>query len=388
MKHLILTLPLTALCLLSCSSSKDDGPYDPDPDTQLDAIAFGGNGGAWEDAPATRAATTGLESLFQTFRVWGYKTTDAAKQTVQTVMDGYKVAYRQNSAGTTETNAADWEYVGVSNDKWQGAQTVKYWDYGASSYRFFGYTPFDANATAVRSGEGSADDAIEATFPFEYADDATATSIPYASEMWLATNTANGKSYGQQVTLAFSPLIAKVRFKFTYPDGTTSVTITDIQFQDSRFATDADAADTPLRGTLTAVYPLRGEPQSVYPSLKWTPATQNATGNIVMTMPYETADDNIHIIQNPADYDKWYYVPPLDIIPYEQGAYTMTARIDGNFSTAVIPSQYMQWRAGFQYTYIFKITEAGTLITFADLEVEKWLPGTDIENKGSGTEGW
>lgn len=65
----------------------------------------------------------------------------------------------------------------------------------------------------------------------------------------------------------------------------------------------------------------------------------------------------------------------------------MTATIDGKTSTAIIPAEYMQWKAGYQYTYIFKITEAGTVITFTNLLVEKWKESAPIQNTG-GTVGW
>ena len=69
-----------------------------------------------------------------------------------------------------------------------------------------------------------------------------------------------------------------------------------------------------------------------------------------------------------------------------QGAYIISAIIDGKKSTATIPAEYMQWKAGYQYTYIFKITEAGTNIAFTNMQVEKWVE-TPIKNNG-GTEDW
>ena len=70
----ILTIVALAICLWSCSSEQDE-PFVP----ESKGIAFGGNNGTWQDAPTSRA-TSGLETLFNTFRVWGYKTTatDAA----------------------------------------------------------------------------------------------------------------------------------------------------------------------------------------------------------------------------------------------------------------------------------------------------------------------
>ena len=384
MKHL-LTLPLTALCLLSCSSSDHGNDPVPNPDDTRLSISFGGNSGTWEDAPTTRAAAeNGLQSLYTSFRTWGYKTTDADFATSQLVMDGYHMQYIGASSGSTTSNTAGWEYVGIANTHLQATQSIKYWDLSASSYRFMAYSPFDANVTPITDVAGE----TSFSFPFEYSDEATVASFPYISKLWLSTDNTSGQLYGQPVKLSFAPALAKVRFKFSYPEGTESIEIRDIMFCDARFKDDLPSADTPLRGTIKATYPLTGKQTDTSPRLSWTPAANNATGPLTLTTPYEEEGDAIHILTDETQYGKWYYMPPLSIVPYQQGAYSMTARIDGNKASAIVPAEFMQWKPGFQYTYIFKITEAGTLITFVDLEVEEWLPGNDIENKGTGTEGW
>lgn len=373
---------------MSCSSSKQDNPYMPEPDTPLTEIDFGGKGGGWQDAPTTRAASTGLETLFKSFRVWGYKTTDEALKAPQLVMDGYNVEYTESASPTT-SNTSSWEYVGIDNNNLSAKQTIKYWDYSATSYRFFGYSPTDSNIKKVEDkSSDTSSPAISLAYDFTYDEDATATTTPYLSELWYSSDKTESGQYGKAVTMTFAPMIAKVRFKFTYPAGTETIVIKDISFGDSRFTSQTNTADTPLRGTITASYPLTGTLTSTKPLMAWTPAEENPTGSLTFTIPYETASDEIHIINDSTLYNKWYYVPPLSIIPYEQGAYTMTAIIDGNNASATVPAEFMKWRPGFQYTYIFKITEAGTVITFADLQVEQWLPGTEIDNKGTGTEGW
>ena len=462
MNKRIHTLLLAATVLLSCSSGHDD-PFVPEPDNA--GISFGGNNGTWQDAPTTRAQQNGLESLFKTFRAWGYKTTttssDNTPSAPQVVMDGYQVKFINGAAGSTESNTTGWEYVGIPNTALSTIQTIKYWDFSATSYRFFAYSPFDtdaavsvkttndatsssagASSTASSSigvsSAGSSSDGVSTpvatasfSFPFEYSDVATATSIPYISDLWFAKSSAaasnggsddsssNGASsassssdgassagsssdgvstpvakYGSCVTLTFAPIIAKVRFKFTYPNGTEEILVKDILFCDSRFIDDTSAATTPLRGTITATYPLEGSPTTTTPTMSWkAPATSGGashpdTGPLLFTIPYEEESDKIHILDDAKLYGKWYYVPPLNIIHYIQGAYTMTATIDGYKVSATVPEQFMQWKAGFQYTYIFKITETDKRILFDDLQVEQWLPGPDIDNQGSGTESW
>ena len=235
------------------------------------------------------------------------------------------------------------------------------------------------------------------SIPYTYNKDAGAKDVPYISELWYGDNTATSALYGKCVTMKFSPLIAKVRFKFSYPANTKKIVINDIKFRDSRFIDNPSAADTPLKGTITATYPLTGAPSSMTPQFAWqTSSADDATGLILFDTPYEEASDAIHILTDNTKYGKWYYVPPFNIVvsatdptkPYQQGAYTITANIDGNMTSATVPAEYMQWKAGYQYTYIFKITEAGSIIAFSNLQVEEWLPGTKIENNGSGTSGW
>lgn len=393
----ILSFLISALCLLSCSSEQDK-PETPEPKPNV-GIAFGGANDIWQDAPTTRSGETGLETLFTSFRVWGYKNYAVTPNSPQVIMDGYRVNFTQSSAGTTASNTADWEYVGLTHPKYSTTQTIKYWDYSASSYRFYAYTPADAPITPASSADNSSASSGTPTsttenvfqIPFAYSEDATAKSVPYISDLWFSNNTAATSPYGKCVTLCFSPLIAKVRFKFTYPANTKRITITDIQFGDSRFIKDPSSAQTPLKGTITATYPLTGiePPTSNTPSFAWkTSEETGATGFLRLTIPYEEASDAIHLLQNKSQYNKWYYVPPFNIAQYPQGAYTISAIIDGNKTLATVPAEYMQWKAGYQYTYIFKITETGSLIAFSKLEVEEWLPGKEIDNNGNGTGGW
>ncbi len=35
--------------------------------------------------------------------------------------------------------------------------------------------------------------------------------------------------------------------------------------------------------------------------------------------------------------------------------------VTNELQTATVPSQFMQWQPGFQYTYVFKITKGGSI---------------------------
>lgn len=374
----ILTISVMTLCLLSCSSSEQDNPVIPEP--QQRSISFGGNSGTWQDAPISRAGETGLETIATSFRVWGYKNTEGNKTdgftNPQNVMNGYIVNWKQPTTGET----GSWEYTGIENEELKTTQTIKYWDYSATSYRYFAYSPANAKVTTtLLSEDGSTannlNTATQTSFsiPFEYKENATAVTTPYISNLWLSDNqNFENRKYGECVKLNFAPIIAKVRFKFNYLKD-TKISITDIVFK------NINDELSPTKGNIIVSYPITGTGTKA--TYKW---TGTGTEPIKFTIPYEEDADLNH---QATERKKWYYVPPLGDSNTPQGAYIITATIDGKKSTATIPAEYMQWKAGYQYTYIFKITEAGTVISFSNLLVEKWTESTPIQNSG-GTGGW
>lgn len=380
----ILTIPFLALCLFSCAGS---GQEEPDVPTQPEepkgaSISFGGNSGTWQDAPTTRAnKETGLETISKTFKVWGYKTIEgnytSGFDQFQNVMNGYTVNWTQQTANTTSSNTADWEYVGIAN------QTIKYWDYSATSYRFFAYsipTTAAGNSTAPffsgpSTTEGSTYLHASFSIPFNYDKDATNVSTPYISNLWLSDNqNFENRKYGACVKLTFAPIITKVRFKFNY-QAESQVSITNISFR------NVNNAPSPTSGNIIINYPITG--MDTQASYIWE-TTGTETEPINFTIPYEEEGDLNH---QTTTRKKWYFVPPLgDSKTTQQSAYIITADINGKKATATVPAEFMQWKAGYQYTYIFKITEAGTNIAFTNMQVEKWVE-TPIKNNG-GTEDW
>lgn len=376
----ILTISVMTLCLLSCSSSEQDNPVIPEP--QYGSISFGGNSGSWQDAPISRAGETGLETIATSFRVWGYKNTGGNKTdgftNPQNVMNGYIVNWKQPKTGET----GSWEYTGIENKELKTTQTIKFWDYSATCYRYFAFSPANTKVTTtLLSEDGSTannlNTATQTSFsiPFEYKENATTVTTPYISDLWLSDNqNFENRKYGECVKLTFAPIIAKVRFKFNYLKD-TKISITDIVFK------NINDAPSPIEGKIIVSYPITGTGTKA--SYKWV-TTEPGTDPLKFTIPYEEDTDLNH---QATERKKWYYVPPLGDSNKPQGAYIITATIDGKKSTATIPAEYMQWKAGYQYTYIFKITEAGTVISFSNLQVEKWTESTPIQNSG-GTGGW
>lgn len=383
-----------ALCLLSCSHSGQDDPFIPD--SSESGIAFGGNSGNWQEAGSRTGARAGegekgLETLFSSFRVWGYKAKTDTHQdggngtaVIQKVMEGYLVDW----------NATDkaWEYIGKQNTFLNLTQTIKYWDYSASSYRFMAYATKDATVKVTSSTDASQGTTVF-RIPYAFSETATSTTTPYISALWASNNQSTGQNkYGDQVKLTFAPLIAKVRFKFKYAEG-QKPEITEISFKDSRWQKGADGklqwtapkeAITPTEGNIVISYPLSETNTTVSNSKTWEKVN---VGPLELTIPYVEEKDPIHQNQ-PDTYQKWYYMPPMDIADYKQGSYTITAKVNGNPVSAIVSSDYTQWKAGFQYTYTFKISETNTSISFAEVQVEQWRENGVLDNNGNGTKDW
>ena len=385
-----------ALCLLSCSHSGQDDPFIPG--SSESGIAFGGNSGKWQEAGSrawsqigaqigSRAGEgeTGLETLFSSFRVWGYKTKTDTHQdggngtaAIQKVMEGYLVDWQNNG----------WEYIGKQNSFLNLTQTIKYWDYSASSYRFMAYA-YNKETKEVDASTDANFNNTTFRIPYAFSDAATSTTTPYISELWVSKNQSTGQNkYGDQVKLTFAPLIAKVRFKFKYAEG-QEPKITNISFKDSRWQKDATGKlqwttakedITPIEGTIVISYPLSETNTTV--SKTWE-TTQ--VGPLELTIPYEEENDAIH---QTSTYQKWFYMPPMDIANYTQGSYTITANVNGNSVSATVASEYTQWKAGCQYTYTFKISETNTSISFAEVQVEQWRENGVLDNNGNGTTDW
>lgn len=81
------------------------------------------------------------------FTVYGWKTNSAASGktdgTHEDVYQDYLVTWGANTAYTTESNTANWEYVGNTSQPIDGAgvdQTIKYWDYSTNRYDFIAWT--------------------------------------------------------------------------------------------------------------------------------------------------------------------------------------------------------------------------------------------------------
>ena len=360
----ILPLPLAALTILTaCSSASDiDDPVDPAPLTA--PILFGSNA----EAPQASTRAVGLEEKGVTdFYVWSYKTKDFNPTTreytnLQTIMEQYRVAWNQNTAGTTTSNVADWEYVGVTDPAQPGkTQNIKYWDMQASSYRFFGIAP--CSTTGITYGPNAADpeQATEYDITFK-ANAADVETAPYISKLWFSNNLVEDcptRLYGQTVMMEFMKPVTKVNIVLVDEHGKeitdpAAAGVTALTFEPS------NGGKIIQKGSLKVSYPMQG-PITFTQYLPKLQIEGDSDGTITM--------NRIGARDTANDYSAWYYVLPHIV----QNAFQLKLTVYDKSRMATVPSELMSWNPNMENTYKFKLTASDVqFIDIVQIGVTKW----------------
>lgn len=334
--HHILTI--ATLCLLAACSSDD--PQEPQPQKQM-PINFSNS--TLSTVSAMRA--TNLEDKgVKDFYVWSYKTKTYNEGTkeysgLETIMDQYKVQWKENTAGTTATNVADWDYLGITDHGQK--QNIKYWDTEATSYRFFGIAP--CSSDLITYGMNVAKDEYDITFT---ADATDVEHAPYISTLWFDDFLSGKTKYGKTVMMEFMKPVTKVRIELYYDNGLlipnpSAHGITELSFGPS------DASAIVQKGTLKVSYPLQG-------AITYTQYLPKLTieGDPMGSVPINRLG---------TDYNDWYYVLPHIL----QGSFQLILEQAGKTRVASVPSEQMSWHPNTEYTYRFKIT--GNDVQFIDV---------------------
>ena len=375
---------ITFSCLLvSCSggaAGEDDlsAPQGMVANEEMVPITFSGNQGT--ETTVTRADGTPLSDKgVDAFKVWGYKNMnysasiyDSEGTTMQTVFPCYTVSWGANTAYTTTSNTNNWEYVG-------GDQTIKFWDWAAKAYRFIAATGWEgtppvSNWNYVKSKTYGADGTYGPagaykTYEISMRADATnADSIaeaPYFSRLWFSNGSLTDypdKQFGKPVTLEFLKPYARVRFIYTYVYPREGIVLTE-----QKFVPSVVGQVTHRKGVIKVTYPLTGA--NIQESYTMAPL---GTDSICICQDYDPEDDTKTYYNHCVG--GWYTVLPNT----SQGSYTLSVYINdpeknSDPKTAVVPAEYMQWKPGYSYTYIFKITDKGGVeIGWVDYAVTPW----------------
>lgn len=326
-------------------------------------------------ADETEAVTRANTTLGRNFVVYGYKN---AGGTEQTVFDGYQVHYLANSAGTSEDNTHNYYYVGIDN------QTLKYWDFSASEYHFWG----------LWQSEGRS---LKATFTGEKHNVLTIPNVtlrvgdPSLEDDVLFSRLCERKPVTKDVvSLSFCRPYSKLRIMFYTSEPVETdkdkFTLSQITFGPDPSATSPYINKVYGKGDVVVTYPLTtscpGNAKETI-GVKSLESEQDALHfNDIMIEPGKGVSSNTAITA-PVDGSgkQFYYTLPMGD---KNPAFIMSVSIDGDteLKTAVVPATLMQWKPNYVYTYIFKITEAGKKIEFYDVKIDPWKYG------GSQNEEW
>lgn len=390
----------SALALASCSSDDFLGEIQGNEQNgATSAINFGGDTGKITRDPST--GKTAAELLENNFVVVGFKgsKTDAANNDVY-AFDHYNVNFKEGSASSTESNRAGWEYVNqdmnVKGTKpaaslAQGGatqQTIKYWDHSCKSYDFIAFSMGKKDAASEYATPTHVDKDNLATAAYTLSGNVNTLSECYISDMKTVTEPNYNKT---SVSMSFRHLASKVRMAlFEIVPG---YVISDVKFY-----TDTEATSTTTNpegtligkfnnsGTLTVYFPTTGivnKDKKDYNKahVKFTESATAGETGVLNHKGFGAVNYNnqaegtisagtTYLSQNAAT-PSYCGAGYQNVLPSEGAASAITLRIDYKLTsvdgtnetinvkgaTATVPAEYTEWKSGYAYTYIFKISQ-------------------------------
>lgn len=390
----------SALALASCSSDDFLGEIQGNEQNgATSAINFGGDTGKITRATETGGATAaGL--LENNFVVVGFKgnKTDAANNEVY-AFDHYNVNFKDGSAFSTESNRAGWEYVNqdmkvkgtepAASLAQSGAtqQTIKYWDHSCASYDFIAFSMGKKDAASKYATPTHVDKDNLATAAYTLSGNVNTLSECYISDMKTVTEPNYNKT---SVSMSFRHLASKVRMAlFEIVPG---YVISDVKFYTDATSTTTDNTEGTLigkfnnSGTLTVFFPTTGTDHSTEKDynkahVSFTASTTAGETGVLDSKKFGAVNYNnqtegtisagtTYLSQNAAT-PSYCGAGYQNVLPSEGAASAITLRIDYKLTsvdgsketinvkgaTATVPAEYTEWKSGYAYTYIFKISQ-------------------------------
>lgn len=356
----------------------------------------------------TRADLYGAEAatkLGNKFVVYGTKHMENAEDETadndNVVFKNFQVAWQENTAGTTESNSSNWEYVNLqSYDAQPEHQGIKYWDYNADKgYTFYAFSyhkdaPTDEAPGLSYPANQSKDDVyIQKTtsdgtslynkgYAVTVKPSATLNNLYFSDRLTVAE-----ADYDKTVTLTFRNVGAKVRVGFYETIPGYDVTIDKFYIDEDASAAVIDFAamkDGKTNGFYAA---LQNVKKSANQTINVTyyndgtvinrPKVSNPTGgyDYYLKLGNGTGIINKTLSDNSLN-PTWvagktadnYYIP---VYPHEGNSVPMLVKLDFTMTAndgsndvihvrgarAIVPAAYVQWKCNFAYTYLFKISD-------------------------------
>lgn len=386
----------SALALASCSSDDFLGEIQGNEQNgATSAINFGGDTGKITRASFGSKAADLLENNFVVVGFKGNKTDAANNENY--AFDHYNVNFKDGSAFSTESNRAGWEYVN-QDMKVKGAdkslaqsgasqQTIKYWDHSCASYDFIAFSMGKKDAASKYATPTHVDKANLATAAYTLTGDVNTLSECYISDMKTVTEPNYNKT---SVSMSFRHLASKVRMALfeTVP----GYVISDVKFYTDATSTTTDNTEGTLigefnnSGTLTVFFPTTGTVHAAEKDynkahVRFTKSTTAGETGVLNHKGFGAVNYNnqvegtipagkTYLSQNAAE-PSYCGAGYQNVLPSEGAASAITLRIDYKLTsvdgsketinvkgaTATVPAEYTEWKSGYAYTYIFKISQ-------------------------------
>lgn len=401
-KYLFFAAALVALA--SCSDDQfvgDNSPTMGGENEDGGAIVF--SSGAKAITRADHVGADAASLLNKKFYVVAFKGNGSS---MSKTFDNYLVEWTENTAGKTQSNTSDWEYVGKTAPAWSGiagnTQTIKYWDYSNDQYDFIAWSP--GTATAVTTAPSAGQVQITAPTAGSYApsyaltgsrDDLAKCYIADLVTAYKADKTPIQPKYQEEVKFTFRNLACKVRMalyetvpgysvkdvKF-YTDDATAIS-TGASETNANLFTSGSAAYNKFytAGTYTVSFTTIGASNLSATDYNKAHVAFAATGsdtkedfgalNLVGKESNEASATNYLGRTLPtASYAGAAAPYYKTMLPNEEGTvielrvdYTLLAtdgsgeEIKVHGAKAFVPLIYTQWKPNYAYTYIFKISD-------------------------------
>lgn len=299
-----------AMTLASCSNDELVGDNSPTLGQEGDgSIQFSYN---LPNATRAKDVTNPLIGATAAAKLGGMFVVEGTKGDEQTnspskdvVFDNYLVGYTANTAGTTESNTHNWEYVGKeagisgrmtggTGSTWKDlhpsgtsaqVQSIKYWDYSTKQYDFIAWSTGEREAVTTGAVADTKVDVTRIATGTGLSTGAYTFTVANATDLlqcyYTDIKTVLQANYGQPVTLEFKNMAAKVRVGLyeTVPgysvkdvkfysadsdDGTTLGKYDPTDLGDASSATNAvlftpSGSALPQGGAVTVIYPHIGK---------------------------------------------------------------------------------------------------------------------------------
>ena len=392
-KYFILAA-IAAVGLASCADDVFVGDNSPNvvEETTVDEGSIRFSGGFKAITRADHVGADAASMLNNKFVVGGFKGSTTAATGL--VFDNYVVKWTENTAGTTESNTSDWEYVGITGSSNLSpvtsvtTQTIKYWDYSQVLYDFVAYST--GTATAVSTTPSNGEIKVTAFNTTNHSFTLTGSEEDLTKCYIADRVTVEKADFGKEVTLSFRNMAAKVRValyetipgysvkkvEFYQDDATTAINANISSY------TDATLIGNFYRGGLyTITYPgtTSGQPdfnkahvaitpdETTYPSV----AFRNF-GALDLTTGEGTKTTTSVFLKRTSTAPSFAGTDPYyqTVLPNEDGGgmelrinYTLEANdgqgeeITVHGAKAYVPVGFTQWLPNYAYTYIFKISD-------------------------------